>query len=567
MKLSKIRIGEKEVWQLTNGSGILATDAYCASNLMSRCKYYGQWTSKGTSLKERVMPTEELMRSNPLGLEFGCREPIFVQDGEGTFLNGVKLLNDGCDKTLEKILRANIPKDRVICVQVFGNNPEEFATAAKKFVNVAVVIQDNLSCPHAEKTGMVLGQDPEMVYRVINETRKAVGKEILIDAKLTPNTEDIGIIARAAVDAGADWVSLINTTGPFENPFLYNGKGGRSGRAIKEIGLQKVREVKKAIGNRARINGGGGIETALDIVKYLEAGSDMVSLGSSFFIGKDDDDVVNSMNMLVYDIEHGTDFASWFRRKVDMEYKSVKIEQILNPDCDFKVYRTNVSINALPGQFVFAFLPGSQMPNGRPGEKPFSIMDNSPLTLGVLERGYFTRRFNELKEGESFYYRGPYGKGISIPKNSDVVLVGGGCGIAGVSLFAKQLSKQLSGTRIISILGAKDREHIVYGEEFQKFGEVHVSTEDGSLGIRGNVSDVIDDLNLGNKIKSGSYFINCGPRAMLEAVLPLELKISSPERVFISIDYMTMCGVGICGRCANEKGLRTCVEGPFMRMG
>ena len=51
---------------------------------------------------------------------------------------------------------------------------------------------------------------------------------------------------------------------------------------------------------------------------------------------------------------------------------------------------------------------------------------------------------------------------------------------------------------------------------------------------------------------------------MVEAVLPLELSLSNPERVYSSIDYMTRCGVGICGSCANERGLRTCVEGPFM---
>ncbi len=95
MKLKKIKIGEKEIWPIANGSGILATDANCAANLMSRSEFYGMWISKGTSLRERVMPTEELMRSNPLELEFGCREPILVQDGDGTFLNAVKLINEG----------------------------------------------------------------------------------------------------------------------------------------------------------------------------------------------------------------------------------------------------------------------------------------------------------------------------------------------------------------------------------------------------------------------------------------------------------------------------------------
>jgi len=60
------------------------------------------------------------------------------------------------------------------------------------------------------------------------------------------------------------------------------------------------------------------------------------------------------------------------------------------------------------------------------------------------------------------------------------------------------------------------------------------------------------------------YFFNCGPKAMIDAVVPLELKISSPERVYSSLDYRTKCGVGICGSCADDKGRRTCVEGHFM---
>jgi dihydroorotate dehydrogenase/NAD(P)H-flavin reductase len=561
MKLERIEIAGKHIMPIANASGVLATDAYCAANLMSKCDCFGMWISKGTSLRERVMPTEELMRNNPLNLEFGCREPIIVQESDGTFLNAVKLINEGCEKTYIKILNAGIPKDKVICVQVFGNSPEEFAQASKHFVGLAEIVQQNLSCPHAERTGMVFGQDPEMVYRIISETRKMVGREILIDAKLTPNSDNISAIARAAVDAGADWISLINTTGPFESAYLYNGRGGRSGRGIKHIGLEKVREVRRAIGDRSRINGGGGIENAHDIVDYLEAGADMVSLGSSFFCGMDDEMVVKSLSMLPYEIEHGTDRASSYRPKVDMKYKKVRIEKILNPYCDFKVYQTNVSIDAKPGQFVFAFLLGDMMLDQKPGEKPFSIMDDNPLTLGVLTRGYFTRRFNTLKEGDSFYVRGPYGKSVDVPSSSNVVLVGGGCGIAGLYLLSKRFFEH---SRVVSFLGAKDKEHIPYLQEFEKSGLVFVATEDGSLGERGIVSDLFDQEDIQN-FSRGAYFFNCGPRKMVEALLPLELKFTSPERIYSSVDYMTMCGVGICGRCVDNIGRRSCVEGPFMR--
>jgi len=60
------------------------------------------------------------------------------------------------------------------------------------------------------------------------------------------------------------------------------------------------------------------------------------------------------------------------------------------------------------------------------------------------------------------------------------------------------------------------------------------------------------------------FFTRKMPKEYGEAVLPLELKISSPEKVYSSVDYMTGCGVGLCGSCADDKGRRSCKEGPFM---
>ena len=234
-----------------------------------------------------------------------------------------------------------------------------------------------------------------------------------------------------------------------------------------------------------------------------------------------------------------------------MSYQKVKIEDRLDSGCDFRIFRTDGSMQADPGQFVFAWIPGI-------GEKPFSVMDEDPLTLGVLERGEFTKQFNELQKGDSFYVRGPYGREVNVPEDSNVVLVGGGCGIAGLYLLAKRFSEK---SQVLTLLAAKDRDHIPYQQEFRERGDVEIVTEDGSLGSRGLVTDLMRDLDL----KEGSYFFNCGPMAMVDAVSPLELEISDSERVYSSVDYMTRCGVGICGSCADEKGRRTCVEGPFMR--
>jgi dihydroorotate dehydrogenase (NAD+) catalytic subunit len=186
-------------------------------------------------------------------------------------------------------------------------------------------------------------------------------------------------------------------------------------------------------------------------------------------------------------------------------------------------------------------------------------MDDEPLTLGILERGQFTRAITSLREGDSFYVRGPYGTQVNpLHHFQHIGLVGGGCGIAGIYMLAKQFSKQ---NNVDIFLGAKDKEHIPYLEKFEKFGQVHVATEDGSLGKEGLVTDLMRDT----LVEFGpEYFFNCGPRKMIEAVLPIERRSATDANIYSSVDYMTRCGVGICGSCADEKGRRTCVEGPFM---
>jgi dihydroorotate dehydrogenase (NAD+) catalytic subunit len=190
-------------------------------------------------------------------------------------------------------------------------------------------------------------------------------------------------------------------------------------------------------------------------------------------------------------------------------------------------------------------------------------MDDRPLTLGVLEKGEFTKKFNSLREGDCFYIRGPYGKRISIAFGRDVVLVGGGCGIAGLTLLAKRASKRLHHKRLVILLGAKDKNHIPYGEKLKEYGEVYVATEDGSLGLKGKVIDLFRKARLIEEC----YFFNCGSEAMVEAVMPLELQISGPEMIYSSLDYMTKCGVGLCGSCTTKVGKRLCVDGPFICRG
>lgn len=335
--------------------------------------------------------------------------------------------------------------------------------------------------------------------------------------------------------------------------------GGLSGKGIRDRALECASEARRAVPGDFLMILMGGIGTARDIIDFVNAAKKertIFGIGTRL-IGMSENEIAQYFSTLFCDLESGTNHTEGLLKRVDMSYRKVRVKEVGNDGCDFKVYRTNVNIDAKAGQFVFAWIPGI-------GEKPFSVMDDKPLTLGVLERGYFTKRFNSLNVGDEFYIKGPYGRGVEVSSGSNgVILVGGGCGVAGLLLPAKQLSGR---NDVVNLLGAKDLGHLPDLEHFRRYGETFVATEDGSYGVRGSVADLFREARKDDLIRSGDYFFNCGPRAMVEAVLPLELQVSSGERIYSSVDYMTRCGVGICGSCADSKGRRTCVEGPFMNL-
>jgi len=535
--IQKIKIGNKEIMPFTIPSGIITTDVHSLKRIAKEIPQIGILTTKSIGGEPRA----------------GNKEPILAKYAPGCFVNAVGLTNPGAAEFAKELGEIDFPRDKFLLASIFGKNSEEFVSVAKVLNDYVDGFELNLSCPHAKGYGMQLGQDCEIVGEITKAVVNVVNKPVF--AKLTPNAKNIGEIAKSAIDAGAIGIVAINTVGPGYysvegNPILTNKLGGLSGAGILPIGIKCIKEIREAIGEKPLVIAMGGIRTARDIEAYSYAGANVFGIGSSLQ-GMTEDEIRNYFSTIVDDMDNEKNNSEKLLKEVDMSYKKVRVDEIFNEGCDFKIFKTNMNIECLPGQFVFVWIPGI-------GEKPFSVMDDKPLTLGILERGEFTKKFSSLKKGDEFYFRGPYGQGINVPTGSNVVLVGGGCGIAGVLLLAKKLSKSNS---VISILGARDKGHLPYLDEFRKYGKVHIVTEDGSLGEKGNVCDLI----MKNNIKDGSYFFNCGPRAMVDAAIPLESEISKGERIFSSVDYITRCGVGICGSCSDKNGMRTCVEGPFIK--
>lgn len=215
----------------------------------------------------------------------GYPNPTVIQVECG-LLNAVGLPNPGIHKFAEEIKALRDLKVPVI-VSIFGFSPNEYAEVARIAAESgASAIELNLSCPHVRGTGAEIGQDPKMVKQVVRAVKGSVEKPVF--AKLTPNTTNIVELAEAAVSAGADAITAINTVRAMAidvealRPILANRIGGLSGPAIKPIALRCIYEIYEAVS--APIIGCGGIMCWRDAVEFMLAGASAVQIGSAIAV-------------------------------------------------------------------------------------------------------------------------------------------------------------------------------------------------------------------------------------------------------------------------------------------
>ncbi len=212
----------------------------------------------------------------------GYENPVVYELPCG-LLNAMGLPNPGIENYKDEI---KIAKEGGVPIigSIFGSNTEEFSYLSKKMEDYgADAIELNLSCPHAKGYGMEVGTDLELVEEIINSVKRAV--KIPVWAKLTPNTNNIVEIAKAAENADA--FVLINTLKAMaididaKRPVLKNVFGGLSGKAIKPIGVRAVYEVYREI--EKPIIGVGGIENGRDAIEYMMAGASAVEIGTALY--------------------------------------------------------------------------------------------------------------------------------------------------------------------------------------------------------------------------------------------------------------------------------------------
>jgi dihydroorotate dehydrogenase (NAD+) catalytic subunit len=245
----------------------------------------GIWGESGTSLKGAFDAGAAAVVTKSIGLHPrpGYPNPTIETYDRWGFLNAMGLPNPGIEEYPREIAvarEAGVP----VIGSVFAGDALEFAEVARKMASTGVIaLELNLSCPHAEGLGSEVGCDPsaveEITRAVVRETR------VPVIAKLTPNTHDIGALAKAAERGGAAAVSAVNTLRAISidvrlrRPTLSHGMGGLSGSALKPVGLAAVWQIYRAV--RIPVIGIGGIMNGQDALEYIMAGARAVQVGTA----------------------------------------------------------------------------------------------------------------------------------------------------------------------------------------------------------------------------------------------------------------------------------------------
>ena len=221
---------------------------------------------------------------------FGNPTPRVAETPAG-MLNAIGLQNPGVDVVLaEKLpwLAQHYP-DLPIIANVAGFSNEEYATVSRKISQAPNVkaIELNISCPNVDhgNNGLLIGQVPELAYAAVKAAVEASSVPVYV--KLTPSVADITQVAKAAEDAGASGLTMINTlvgmrfdlkTG---KPIIANGTGGMSGPAIFPVALKLIRQVAQS--TKLPIIGMGGVDSAEAAIEMMIAGASAIGVGTANF--------------------------------------------------------------------------------------------------------------------------------------------------------------------------------------------------------------------------------------------------------------------------------------------
>lgn len=502
----------------------------------------------------------------------GNREPVICETSVGNFGNSVGLRNPGMEQALYELrrLRKEHSFSSYLNVSLSANSVEDFITLVKAFDEVADLVELNFSCPHASVGyGASIGCDQNIAaeyVRLIKEATKECKAPLFV--KLTPNVDDIGRIAKAVVDSGADGLVAINTVGPIIHkdpgsglPILQNklgGKGGSSGHHVYERALSAIREIRQACGDAVPLIGMGGVSSGSEAAALIASGADAVGIGSALgtvdqkawpeylaAVKQEAEAILSGDNPTE---EQSTSYIIKDRQMAYEKHHVVKSEQYGK---DTRIITLDGTLNCKAGQFAFLWIPTI-------GEKPFSVAHNDPLTFIVKNRGPFSAELCALKAGDDVYVRGLYGAQLNNELTKKALLLGGGTGVAVLPSLADQLQGQ--GTEMSILVGTSESVEgkALLEEDLSSYGSFTCIADDGRPG---RVLDLLDSIPLDEE--QACYLV--GPEVFMAiACRKLLARGIKEHNLYLSMERTTLCGIGMCGECACGDRL-TCRWGTFMQ--
>lgn len=220
----------------------------------------------------------------------------------------------------------------------------------------------------------------------------------------------------------------------------------------------------------------------------------------------------------------------------------VTITDIRKETPSIRTFLFDKTIPFSPGQFVMVWVPDTD-------EIPMALSSDHSIT--VQNVGDATAALFALEPGSQLGIRGPFGNGFS---NGDRVLaIAGGVGAAPLLPLARA-------DRVMTfLLGARTESELLFVDQLDECTDLQIATDDGSLGIRGFVISLLDDLNLG----AYDRIAVCGPEPMMRAVLLKMVEVGIEKKCELSLHRYMKCGEGVCGSCCiDPSGLRVCRDGP-----
>ena len=241
-----------------------------------------------------------------------------------------------------------------------------------------------------------------------------------------------------------------------------------------------------------------------------------------------------------------------------MTYTILEKEELAPEIYLLKLYAPEVANKSEPGQFIIIRIDES-------GERiPLTIADYNRdagiITVVFMEIGKTTKQLATLKSGDSLSdVVGPLGNPAHIPENSVVLFVGGGVGVTTVYPEAREFKK--AGNTIISIIGARSENLLIWEDRVRSVSdELYITTDDGTKGRHGFVTDVLTDIL---RERSVDLVVAIGPVVMMRAVAGVTKPFG--VKTIVSLNPVMVDGTGMCGSCRVLVGGETkftCVDGP-----